>query len=158
MIDPLSHVLFILASWLLYGAASQALRPWILPVIGTLFLLIYAPVAAVWIFATALEAATMFLACRKLARNSPVRKYLPYVVLPNFLFVDFHLVIFQFPFETLAVSFSTIRIFMTTKQQSPPEPSPPLLRPVCRGRLGFPRANLRHGRASKLPQAWPAWR
>jgi D-alanyl-lipoteichoic acid acyltransferase DltB (MBOAT superfamily) len=30
--------------------------------------------------------------------------------------VDFHLVIFQFPFETLAVSFSTIRIFMTTKQ------------------------------------------
>lgn len=58
----------------------------------------------------------MFLAFRGLERDTAWRKYGVYLLLPNFLFVDLHPLGFGVNVETLAISFSTIRIFMTAKQ------------------------------------------
>jgi alginate O-acetyltransferase complex protein AlgI len=65
---------------------------------------------------TALEAAIMVIVFSRLDRKSGWRKWGTYLLLPNLLFVDFAHPILGLPIETLAISFSVIRIFMTARQ------------------------------------------
>lgn len=116
MIDPLSHLCFILAAWLVCLGLRFRASEVILAVGGVAFLLVYAPLAAGWIALTAAEGCALFLAFRNREREDGWRKYGAYLVLPNFLAVDVHPLVMGFNAETLAISFSTIRIFMTTKQ------------------------------------------
>ena len=114
--DPLEHLLFILVAWTAQSFSPPFLISWILPIFGFLFLLIYSPVACMWVLLVAIEATAIVFICQNLSRKSPWRKYLPYLILPQFLFVDLHPIALGFSVETLAISFSTIRIFMTAKQ------------------------------------------
>ena len=88
----------------------------VLGISGLVAVAIFAPVAAGFIFLTVLEACAMVLVFRSLNRNSGWRKYGPYLLLFNLLFVDIHSRILAMPVATLAISFSTIRIFMTAKR------------------------------------------
>jgi D-alanyl-lipoteichoic acid acyltransferase DltB (MBOAT superfamily) len=116
MIDPLAHFLFVLGAYLLFCLMGRGSAAPLLTVLGIAFTLIFAPVATLWIALTVAEAAALFLLLRDKPRDSGWRQYGPYLVLPNFLFVDLHPLGFGLNVETLAISFSTIRIFMTTKQ------------------------------------------
>ena len=88
----------------------------VLGVSGLVAVAIYAPVAAIFILLTVLEACAMVLFFRGFNRSSNWRKYGPYLLLLNLLFVDIHIRILAMPVATLAISFSTIRIFMTAKR------------------------------------------
>lgn len=116
MIDPLSHVIFILAVWLIYRLAGGRSAAELLTLGGIVFVFANAPVAAIWIALTSVEALILFWILAGRPRESAWRKYGAYLLLPNFLFVDLHPLGFGLNLETLAISFSTIRIFMTTKQ------------------------------------------
>lgn len=114
--NPLIHLLFILPAWLAFGLCRNRHADLFLTVGGILFLALYAPAAAIWIALTAAEAAVITIALFDRERSGNLRQYLPYVVLLNLLFVDLHPDILLVSVETLAISFSTIRIFMTSKQ------------------------------------------
>ncbi len=116
MIDPLALLLSILGGWLVFRALGRASAAPVLTVGGVLFMLVHAPVAAAWIALTVAEAALMVRVFQRLEREASWRKYGVYLLLPNFLFVDLHPLGFGLNVETLAISFSTIRIFMTAKQ------------------------------------------
>ena len=116
MINPITHLLFLAAAWLVYGLAGQRRPELILSLFGVAFLGFYAPVAMLWIAFTALEASLIVRLLEKHERTSNLRQFLPYVVLINLLFVELHPKILLVSVETLAISFSTIRIFMTAKQ------------------------------------------
>lgn len=117
MIDPLALFVFILAAWiaaLSFGANGKAA---VLTLSGIAFVAIYAPVAAGWIVLMSLEGVLLVLLLKRFDRQSNWRKYGAYLLLLNFLFVDLHQFALGLIVETLAISFSTIRIFMTAKQQ-----------------------------------------
>ena len=116
MINPITHLLFIIAAWLFFAISGQRRPALILTIFGLAFLAIYAPIAMLWIAFTALEASILVLWLEKHDRTSNLRQYLPYAVLINLLFVELHPDILLVSVETLAISFSTIRIFMTAKQ------------------------------------------
>ncbi len=116
MIDPLVHFLFVLGAYLLFCLAGRGSAVPLLTVLGLVFTLVFAPVAALWIMLLAGFAAVLFLLFRHRPRDNGWRQYGPYLILPGFLFVDLHPLGFGLNVETLAISFSTIRIFMTTKQ------------------------------------------
>lgn len=116
MINPITHLAFLAAAWLVYGLAGQRHPGLILSLFGIAFLALYAPVAMLWIAITALEASLIVMAIEKRERSSDLRQFLPYALLANLLFVDLHPKILLVSVETLAISFSTIRIFMTAKQ------------------------------------------
>ena len=116
MINPLTHLLFLVAAWLVFGLAGQRRPALILSLFGIAFLALYAPISLLWIAFTAAEASLLVLWLEKKDRTSDLRQYLPYVLLLNLLFVELHPDILLISVETLAISFSTIRIFMTAKQ------------------------------------------
>ena len=116
MINPIAHILFLAVAWLLFGMAGWRRPALILSIFGTAFLAVYAPVAMLWIAVTALEACLLVMWLNGKPRGSDLRQYLPYLLLLNLLFVDLHPQILLLSVETLAISFSTIRIFMTAKQ------------------------------------------
>lgn len=116
MTDALAHLGFILAAWALCFALRFKASEVILTISGMAFLLLYAPIAAGWILFTCIEGIVLFALLRGRAREDGLRKYGAYVLLLNLLAVDVHPLVFGFNVETLAISFSTIRIFMTTKQ------------------------------------------
>ncbi|MFN2098888.1 MBOAT family O-acyltransferase [Altererythrobacter sp. MF3-039] len=116
MTDPLAHLAFILAAWVLCFALRFKASEVILSLGGLIFLALYAPLAAGWILFTCAEGILLFLWLRNRARDDGLKKYGAYVLLLNLLAVDIHPLVFGFNVETLAISFSTIRIFMTSKQ------------------------------------------
>lgn len=116
MINPIPHFIFIVVAWLVFALAGQRRPALILTAFGIGYLAIYAPVALAWIALTAIEACLLVLFLKDKDRGSDLRQYLPYVLLINLLFVDLHPQILLISVETLAISFSTIRIFMTAKQ------------------------------------------
>ena len=116
MIDPLTQFCFILLCWAVWRIAGGRGTSLILVLGGVAFLVLYAPLAAAWIAFTGVEASLIFAALRNLPRESGWRKFGAYLLLLNLLFVDLHPLVFGLNIETLAISFSTIRIFMTAKQ------------------------------------------
>jgi D-alanyl-lipoteichoic acid acyltransferase DltB (MBOAT superfamily) len=114
--QPLEQLILVLLVWCLCQPLPRRYGVHILTFFGAFAVAIFAPVAAGFILLTALEACAMVLVFRNLERNSNWRKYGPYLLLINLLFVDFHYQILAMPVATLAISFSTIRIFMTAKQ------------------------------------------
>ena len=116
MIDPLTHLAFILVAWLVFALAGNRRPALILSAFGIAYLVAYAPIAALWIAFTAAEACLLVIWLQKAPRTSDLRQYLPYILLANLLFVDLHPHILLLSVETLAISFSVIRIFMTVKQ------------------------------------------
>lgn len=58
----------------------------------------------------------MIITLRRRPRSDKWRKYAPYLILPVLLAVDFNELVIGFPIGTIGVSFSIIRVFMTTKQ------------------------------------------
>ena len=116
MINPIAHLLFLVAAWLVFALGGERRPALILSLFGVAFLGSYAPIALAWIALTALEACLLVLWLEKKPRGSDIRQYLPYVLLANLLFVELHPAILLISVETLAISFSTIRIFMTAKQ------------------------------------------
>lgn len=116
MIDPLAHFIFVLGAYLLFCLAGRGSAAPLLTLLGLAFTLIFAPVAALWIALMVAVASCLFLLLRGRPRDNGWRQYGPYLILPGFLFVDLHPLGFGLNVETLAISFSTIRIFMTTKQ------------------------------------------
>ena len=116
MINPFAHLIFLAGAWLVFGLVGQRRPELVLTLFGAAFLASYAPVALLWIALTALEACLVVMWLNGKPRGSDLRQYLPYVLLLNLLFVDLHPSILLFSVDTLAISFSTIRIFMTAKQ------------------------------------------
>lgn len=116
MIDTLTHLIFIIVAWLIFGLAGRRHADLILAVGGATFLAFYAPIGLAWIAFTSLEASLLFALLRRLDRGSNLRQYLPYILFPNLLFVDLHPNVLQAVVETTAITFSITRIFMTTKQ------------------------------------------
>lgn len=116
MINPIAHLIFVVAAWLLFAITGSRRPALILTLFGIAFLGTYAPIALIWIAITALEACLLVLWLDKKERGSNLRQYLPYIVLLNLFFVELHPAILLISVETLAISFSVIRIFMTAKQ------------------------------------------
>ena len=116
MINPLTHLLFLVAAWLVFALTGSRRPSLVLAVFGAAFLAAYAPIAAMWIAFTCLEACLLVWWLKDEPRGGDLRQYLPYILLLNLLFVDLHPQILLFSVDTLAISFSTIRIFMTAKQ------------------------------------------
>ncbi len=114
--QPLEHLILILAAWVVCQALPR--RHWVhmLTLAGICAALIFAPVAGIFILLTVLEAMLMVIGFSRLARGSNWRQYGPYLLLINLLFVDLHGWLLAMPVATLAISFSTVRIFMTAKQ------------------------------------------
>lgn len=126
MIDPLTQFCFILLCWAVWRIAGKRSPSLSLALGGAAFLALYAPLAATWIAFTCVEAVLIFAGLRSLPRESGWRKYGAYLLLLNLLFVDLHPLVFGINIETLAISFSTIRIFMTAKQMLSARRPPPL--------------------------------
>ncbi len=116
MISPLIHVILILGAWLVCRAFPWQWGVHVLTLFGILAVAIFAPVAAGFILLTVIEAMVLVLILKQLPRGSNWRQYAPYILLANLLFVDLHNWLLNMPVATLAISFSTIRVFMTTKQ------------------------------------------
>lgn len=114
--QPVIHLVLILIAWCIAQALPRQHGVHVLTLFGALALGLFAPVALVFILLTSLEAVLMVWVFRAWPRDSSWRKYGPYLLLLNLLFVDFHFDILAMPIVTLAISFSTIRIFMTAKQ------------------------------------------
>jgi D-alanyl-lipoteichoic acid acyltransferase DltB (MBOAT superfamily) len=114
--NPLTHVLFLIGAWTIFALLRERYADQVLTLAGVIFLALFAPIAAIWIAITALEACLLAWLLRHQPRDSDRRQYLPYVLLLNLLFVELHPMILLFSVDTLAISFSTIRIFMTCKQ------------------------------------------
>ena len=83
---------------------------------GALILGVYAPGALVFVGTVVLEAFILHLILYRLPRSNAWRKYGAYLLLLNLLFVDFQQLMLGFYVDTVGVSFSIIRIFMTAKQ------------------------------------------
>jgi D-alanyl-lipoteichoic acid acyltransferase DltB (MBOAT superfamily) len=113
---PLQHFLLILFAWLISQAFARRQSVHVLTVVGMAASFTYAPVAMLVILLTAIEAMVLVFFLSKLPRASTWRKYGAYILLFNLLFVDFHSLIFNMPLAILGISFSVIRVFMTTKQ------------------------------------------
>ncbi len=116
MIQPLQHLIVILLVWCLCQLLPRRAGVHVLSVAGLIAVAIFAPVAAGFIVLTTLEACIMVVCFGRLDRSSNWRKYGPYLLLANLFFVDLHYWLLAMPVVTLAISFSTIRIFMTAKQ------------------------------------------
>ncbi|MEM8800060.1 MAG: MBOAT family O-acyltransferase [Pseudomonadota bacterium] len=116
MTDPLIHLIALLITFVVATLSRHRWNAALLTGSGAVFLWILSPLAAVFVAAMGVEAIILVYALKLRPRNDAWRKYLPYILLPNFLFVDFHSDLLGFNIQTLAISFSTIRIFMTTKQ------------------------------------------
>ncbi|WP_120077088.1 MBOAT family O-acyltransferase [Aurantiacibacter odishensis] len=116
MINPVTHLIFIVIAWLVFAIAGQRFATLILSLFGLAFTAAYAPVALAWIALTSIEACLLVHWLENKDRGSNTRQYLPYILLANLLFVDLHPQVLLVSVETLAISFSTIRIFMTAKQ------------------------------------------
>nr|WP_299850562.1 hypothetical protein [uncultured Roseovarius sp.] len=114
--QPLVHIILILLAWLICLPLPRAAAVHVLTVIGFSAVVIFAPIAAVFLLLTVVEAAFMVWLFNKFPRKSDLRQYGPYLLLLNLLFVDFHQLFLLMPVATLTISFSTIRIFMTAKQ------------------------------------------
>ncbi len=114
--NPLTQVLFLVAAWMLFALLRERFADQLLALMGVVFLALFAPIAAIWIAVTALEACLLAWLLRSRPRDSDVRQYLPYLLLPNLLFVELHPDILLLSVDTLAISVSTVRIFMTCKQ------------------------------------------
>jgi len=83
---------------------------------GAVLLLIYSPASLILILVASALSSIIFIACRNLPKHSSIRKYSPYAVLLLLFSVDFNSYVIGFPVATIGVSFSIIRIFITTKQ------------------------------------------
>lgn len=115
MIDPIGHFVVILITFVVAALTGNRWNAGLLTIAGMAFLFVLSPIAAVFIGLLCVEAALLVFLLQNRARSDAWRKYLPYILLPNFLFVDFHFAILGFNIQTLAISFSTIRVFMTAK-------------------------------------------
>jgi D-alanyl-lipoteichoic acid acyltransferase DltB (MBOAT superfamily) len=116
MTDPLVQLLFILVAWVVCQATRDRGAALVLTLSGAAFVAIHAPVAALVILVSSVEAMLMVLAWRRLDRQSAWRKYGAYLIFLNLFFVDFHPLVLGLNVETLAISFALVRIFMTAKQ------------------------------------------
>jgi len=114
--QPLEHLILILLAWCLCLPLPQRFNIFVLTCVGIFSVLIFASAAAIFILICAAEATVMVLYFRNLNRNSNWRKYGPYLLFLNLLFVDLHQWILLMPIATMAISFSIVRIFMTAKQ------------------------------------------
>ncbi len=115
MIDPIGHFVVILITFVIAALTRHRWNAGLLTAAGMVFVFILSPIASMFIGLLCIEAALLVFLLKGRARSDPWRKYLPYILLPNFLFVDFHFAILGFNIQTLAISFSTIRVFMTAK-------------------------------------------
>ncbi|MGH1460645.1 MAG: MBOAT family O-acyltransferase [Neptuniibacter sp.] len=113
---PLIHLMLLLLAWVICQPLSQKAAIPVLTVLGIISVMIFAPVAALFILLMVAEAALMVILFTRFDRGSGWRKWGAYLILFNLLFVDFNEPILGLPVATLAISFSTIRIFMTAKQ------------------------------------------
>lgn len=117
VVDPLEHFLVILIAWVAASALGHRRNLEILTWGGALFLVAASPLAAAFILLTCFEALALVVYLRRYPASGNLRRYLPYVLLLNLFFVDFHEAVLTFQISTIAISFSTIRVFMTAKQQ-----------------------------------------
>lgn len=113
---PLIHLMLILMAWVICQPLPQKAAVPVLTVFGMIAVTLFAPVAALFILLTVVEAALMVIVFARFDRKSGWRKWGTYLILPNLLFVDFNEPILGLPVATLAISFSIIRIFMTSRQ------------------------------------------
>lgn len=115
MIDPLVHILWLLALLAISFSVLKQYRPQAAAVSGALFLIIYAPYAFFIIALVIVQGMVLGVVISRRPRSDPWRKWGPYLVLLNLFLVDFHpLILGQFV-QTIGVSFSVIRMFMATK-------------------------------------------
>lgn len=115
MNEPIHHFIFILLSWVLVSALRMRHAHVALAAMGLAFVYIFAPMAALFILMVTAEAILLVHLLYRLKRSHPLRKYGTYLLLLNLLFVDFHELLLGFSIAVLAISFSTIRIFMTAR-------------------------------------------
>ena len=115
MISPLQHLVLLLALWVPCQFFAPRHSVHVLAVGGLIAATFYAPIAALVIAATILEAVLLVIILGRLPRQSGLRQFGAYVLLLNLLFVDVHDLVLNINVATLGISFSTIRIFMTAK-------------------------------------------
>ena len=115
MIDPLIHVLAILFAIPTAHFVSFRYRPLYVSFLGAIFLASLVPASALFLLFVVVQALILCYLVSDLKRSNPWRKYLPYIILLNLFWVDFHSFLLGRYFDTLGVSFSIIRIFMTAK-------------------------------------------
>ena len=116
MIDPILHIFFIFSAISLSLVFKNEYLHLIFLVGGASLLLIYSPASVVLILAASALSSVIFITCRNLSKNSRIKKLSPYMVLLLLFSVDFNSYVVGFPVATIGVSFSIIRIFITTKQ------------------------------------------
>ncbi len=115
MNDPIIHLVFVLAGVSVAGLVHYRHGPLVMMILGVAYLAFVAPASLVIIAATAAEGSLLAISLTRRAKASRLRKYLPYALLLNLLFVDFSDAMLGFPVATFGVSFSVVRIFMTVK-------------------------------------------
>lgn len=115
MNEPIHQFLFIVIAWLLAALTQFRYSSLVLTVFGALFVFTFSPWAIVFIAFMSLQASILVVISQRLERSNLWRKYASYLLLINLFFVDFQSLIFLEPISTLAISFSTIRIFMTSR-------------------------------------------
>lgn len=116
MIDPLTHVIALLITIVITGITPHRHRPIVIAFSGIIFLTFFAPAATMFLFLSIAEAWLICVLVDRRPRSDNWRKYGPYLLLLNLFFVDFHSLLLGDYIQTVGVSFSLIRLFMTAKQ------------------------------------------
>lgn len=116
MIDPLAHVIATFLALVLAALIPHRSRPSFTAFAGFVFLAVYASGSAALLILTLFEALLICRVVIHLPRSNKWRKYLPYILLLNLFFVDFHRFLLGFYVDTVGASFAIIRLFMTSKQ------------------------------------------
>ena len=116
MIDPIIHIFFIFFALSISFFFKKEFLHFIFLMGGVILLLIFSPASVILILFASTLASIIFISCRTRPKNDKIKKVSPYFILPLLFSVDFNATIIGFPLGTIGVSFSIIRIFITTKQ------------------------------------------
>lgn len=116
MNDPVIFLVFVLTGVSIASFLSFRRGPQIMVALGAVYLAAISPSSLVIVAFAATQATFLAPWLARKGKNSRLKKYLPYSLLLNLLFVDFSSVLLGFPVATLGISFSVVRIFMTTKE------------------------------------------
>lgn len=115
MVDILAYFLACIVGLALTAFFHLRWRPFIWGILGFIFLFLFSLASVPFLIFVVLQSVLVGNLVAKLDRNNFWRKYLPYIILLNMFWVDFHKVLVGNFVDTVGVSFAVIRIFMTCK-------------------------------------------
>jgi len=116
MIEPFTYFLAVLLCIPLSHFVSFRWRPLFVSALGLFVFFALAPSAGLFIIFVVLQAYLLIRILVNLEKSNKWRRNLPYLLLINLFWVDFHSILFFRILETVGISFALLRIYMTVRE------------------------------------------